>query len=128
MVHLDVKDTQTVRGVKMLKTLFGQKYTKAFIDRVAWRKAQYYENRRIKTIRENATKMAYNWSHEYPTGTPIEYIRDDIIEMWERADKVGIFQNIDQKQNIPTTEPVDRMDIIGQNGNDGLHYKEGEND
>ena len=24
----------------MLKTLFGQKYTKAFIDRVAWRKAQ----------------------------------------------------------------------------------------
>ena len=32
----------------MLKTLFGQKYTKAFIDRVAWRKAQYYENRRLK--------------------------------------------------------------------------------
>ena len=48
----------------MLKTLFGQKYTKAFIDRVAWRKAQYYENRRLRTIRENATKMAYNWAIE----------------------------------------------------------------
>ena len=84
----------------MLKTLFGQKYTKAFIDRVAWRKAQYYENRRLKTIRENATKMAYNWSHEYPTGTPIEYIRDDIIEMWERAEKVGIFSNLEKEQLI----------------------------
>lgn len=109
----------------MLKTLFGQKYTKAFIDRVAWRKAQYYENRRLRTIRENATKMAFNWSHEYPTGTPIEYIRDDIIEMWERADKVGIFSNIDEEQNIPVTKPTDRMDIIGQNGNDGLHYTQG---
>ena len=107
----------------MLKSLFGQKYTQAFLDRVAWRKTQYYENRRIKTIRENATKMAYNWSHEYPTGTPIEYIRDDIIEMWERADKVGIFQNIDAEQTIPVERSVDRMDIIGQNGNDGLHYQ-----
>ncbi len=107
----------------MLKSLFGQKYTQAFLDRVAWRKTQYYENRRIKTIRENATKMAYNWSHEYPTGTPIEYIRDDIIEMWERADKVGIFQNIDAEQRIPVERSVDRMDIIGQNGNDGLHYQ-----
>tara|TARA_B110001450_G_scaffold63629_1_gene60338 strand:+ start:173 stop:532 length:360 start_codon:yes stop_codon:yes gene_type:complete len=109
----------------MLKTLFGQKYTKAFIDRVAYRKKQYYENRRLRTIRENATKMAYNWGHEYPTGTPIEYIRDDIIEMWERADKVGIFSNIDEEQNIPVTKPTDRMDIIGQNGNDGLHYTQG---
>ena len=66
--------------------------------------------------------MAYNWGHEYPTGTPIEYIRDDIIEMWERADKVGIFQNIDAEQKIPVEKSVDRMDIIGQNGNDGLHY------
>ena len=109
----------------MLKTLFGQKYTKAFIDRVAWRKKQYYENRRLRTIRENATKMAYNWRHEYPTGTPIEYIRDDIIEMWERADKVGIFSNIDSQQDIPVNKPTDRMDIIGQNGNDGLHYTQG---
>ena len=109
----------------MLKTLFGQKYTQKFIDRVAWRKSQYYENRRLKTIRENATKMAFNWSHEYPTGTPIEYIRDDIIEMWERADKVGIFSNIDAEQHIPVEKPVSRMDIIGQNGNDGLHYTQG---
>jgi len=48
--------------------------------------------------------------------------------MWERADKVGIFQNIDAEQTIPVERSVDRMDIIGQNGNDGLHYKEGEND
>ena len=66
----------------MLKTLFGQKYTKAFIDRVAWRKAQYYENRRLRTIRENATKMAYNGGNEQHTGTPIEDIRDEVIEMW----------------------------------------------
>ena len=85
----------------MLKTLFGQKYTKAFIERVAWRKKQYYENRRLRTIRENATKMAFNWTHEYPTGTPIEYIRDDIIEMWERSARVGIFSNLDKEQNIP---------------------------
>ena len=85
----------------MLKTLFGQKYTKAFIDRVEWRNKEYYEKRRIQTIRNNAAKMAMNWTHEYPTGTPIEYIRDDIIEMWERAEKVGIFSNLEKEQNIP---------------------------
>ena len=42
-------------------------------------------------------KMAHNWSHEYPTGTPLEYIRDDIIECWERSSKVGIYTNIDKK-------------------------------
>ena len=109
----------------MLKTLFGQKYTKAFIDRVAWRKAQYYENRRPPTIRENATELAFHWPHEYPTGTPIDYIREDLNQTSTRADKVGIFSNIDEEQNIPVTKPTDRMDIIGQNGNDGLHYTQG---
>ena len=109
----------------MFKTLFGEKYTKAFIDRVEWRKKEYYEKRRIQTIRSNAAKMAMNWTHEYPTGTPLGYIRDDIIEMWERADKVGIFSNIDAEQHIPVEKPVSRMDIIGQNGNDGLHYTQG---
>ena len=85
----------------MLKTLFGQKYTKAFIDRVEWRKKEYYEKRRIQTIRNNAAKMAINWTHEYPTGTPLSYIRDDIIEMWERSARVGIFSNLDKEQNIP---------------------------
>jgi hypothetical protein len=42
-------------------------------------------------------KMAHNWSHEYPTGTPLEYIRDDIIECWERSSKVGIYTDIDKK-------------------------------
>ena len=85
----------------MFKTLFGEKYTKAFIDRVEWRKKEYYEKRRIQTIRSNAAKMAMNWTHEYPTGTPLSYIRDDIIEMWERSARVGIFSNLDKEQNIP---------------------------
>ena len=85
----------------MFKTLFGEKYTKAFIDRVEWRKKEYYEKRRIQTIRNNAAKMAMNWTHEYPTGTPLGYIRDDIIEMWERSARVGIFSNLDKEQNIP---------------------------
>ena len=85
----------------MFKTLFGEKYTKAFIDRVEWRKKEYYEKRRIQTIRSNAAKMAMNWTHEYPTGTPLGYIRDDIIEMWERSARVGIFSNLDKEQNIP---------------------------
>ena len=43
---------------------------------------------------DNAAKMAMNWTHEYPTGTPLSYIRDDIIEMWERSEGVGIFSNL----------------------------------
>ena len=85
----------------MFKTLFGEKYSKAFLDRVEWRKKEYYEKRRIQTIRNNAAKMAMNWTHEYPTGTPLGYIRDDIIEMWERSARVGIFSNLDKEQNIP---------------------------
>ena len=82
----------------MFKTLFGQKYTKAFIDRVEWRKKEYYEKRRIQTIRNNAAKMAMNWTHEYPTGTPLSYIRDDIIEMWERSEGVGIYKGLVSKE------------------------------
>ena len=83
----------------MFKTLFGQKYTKAFIDRVEWRKKEYYEKRRIQTIRNNAAKMAMNWTHEYPTGTPLGYIRDDIIEMWERSEGVGIYKGLVNKED-----------------------------
>ena len=85
----------------MLKALFNQGYSKKFMDRIEFRRKEYFENRRLQTIRENATKMAYNWTHEYPTGTPISYIRDDIIESWERAAKKGIYKNLDKKQNIP---------------------------
>ena len=87
----------------MFKALFGEKYSKAFLDRVEWRKKEYYEKRRIQTIRNNAAKMAMNWTHEYPTGTPLGYIRDDIIEMWERSARVGIFSNLDKEQNIPVS-------------------------
>ena len=82
----------------MFKTLFGEKYSKAFLDRVEWRKKEYYEKRRIQTIRNNAAKMAMNWTHEYPTGTPLSYIRDDIIEMWERSEGVGIYKGLVSKE------------------------------
>ena len=110
MAHTDVKDTQTQRGAKMFKTLFGEKYTKAFIDRVEWRKKEYYEKRRIQTIRSNAAKMAMNWTHEYPTGTPLGYIRDDIIEMWERSEGVGIYKGLlDEKGTASHMEAVQTM-------------------
>ena len=101
MEHSDANVIQTVRGVTMLKALFNQGYSKKFMDRIEFRRKEYYEKRRIQTIRDNAMKMAHNWSHEYPTGTPLEYIRDDIIECWERNSKVGIYANLDKKQNIP---------------------------
>ena len=66
----------------MLKLL-----SKKFLDRIAFRKAQYYKNKEINAVRDNAMKMAHNWSHEYPTGTPLEFIRDDIIECWKRSDE-----------------------------------------
>ena len=94
----------------MFKTLFGEKYTKAFIDRVEWRKKEYYEKRRIQTIRNNAAKMAMNWTHEYPTGTPLSYIRDDIIEMWERSEGVGIYKGLlDEKGTVSHMEAVQTM-------------------
>ena len=94
----------------MFKTLFGEKYTKAFIDRVEWRKKEYYEKRRIQTIRNNAAKMAMNWTHEYPTGTPLSYIRDDIIEMWERSEGVGIYKGLlDEKGTASHMEAVQTM-------------------
>lgn len=93
----------------MLKALFNQGYSRKFLDRIEFRRKEYFENRRLQTIRENATKMAYNWTHEYPTGTPISYIRDDIIESWERAAKKGIYKNLDKKQNIPM--PADPMTV-----------------
>jgi hypothetical protein len=96
----------------MLKALFNQGYSKKFMDRIEFRRKEYYEKRRIQTIRENAMKMAHNWQHEYPTGTPLEYIRDDIIECWERNSKVGIYKNLENKQNIPTPNVVDPLDTI----------------
>ena len=112
MEHSDVNVIQTVRGVKMLKTLFNQGYSKKFMDRIEFRRKEYYEKRRIQTIRENAMNMAHNWRHEYPTGTPLEYIRDDIIECWERNSKVGIYKNLENKQKIPTPNAVDPLDTI----------------
>jgi len=88
----------------MFKALFNQGYSKAFMDRIEFRRKEYYENRRIQTIRANAAKMAMNWTHEYPTGTPLGYIRDDIIETWERNARVGIYSGLDGVKG--PTEPT----------------------
>ena len=55
------------------------RYDEYFVDEVARSKAE---------VQKNAMKMAHNWKHEYPTGTPLLYIRDDIIACWERNGKV----------------------------------------
>ena len=88
------------------------------MDRIEFRRKEYYEKRRIQTIRANAMKMAHNWSHEYPTGTPLEYIRDDIIECWERTAGVGIYAGLDKKQNIPTTPSAIELQWTGSSGFD----------
>ena len=82
----------------MFKALFNEGYTKAFMDRIEFRRKEYFTNRRIQTIRANAAKMAVNWTHEYPTGTPLGYIRDDIIESWERSAGVGIYAGLVNKE------------------------------
>ena len=54
--------------------------------------------------------MAINWTHEYPTGTPLSYIRDDIIEMWERSEGVGIYKGLlDEKGTVSHMEAVQTM-------------------
>ena len=61
--------------------------SKALIARVKFRYAEYYAAKSNAKVKQNAMKMALNWSHEYPTGTPAEFIRDEIIACWERSDK-----------------------------------------
>ena len=106
----------------MLKALFGKGYSRAFIDRVEFRRAEYYEKRRIQTIRDNAMKMAVNWSHEYPTGTPLAYIRDDIIECWERSSKVGIYSGIDvAEEQLAKKRPIKKYINSWQSTSSKLH-------
>jgi len=94
--HIDASAIQHPLGVKMLKSLFNQTYSKRFLDKIESRRGEYYEKRRIKTINKNAMLLAGQWKHEYPTGTPIEYIRDDIIECWEKRSQAGIYSYIDK--------------------------------
>jgi len=97
----------------MFKSLFNEGYSKKFLDRIEFRRKEYYENRRIQTIRKNAGKMALNWTHEYPTGTPLSYIRDDIIESWERAAGVGIYAGLVNKKHTEShMEAVQTMDSM----------------
>ena len=83
--------------------------SRKFMDRIAFRKAAYYKNKKEQTIRNNAMKMAHNWKHEYPTGTPLEYIRDDIIECWKRTDKKR-YTGLDSSNNT-MLEPKESYDI-----------------
>ena len=62
--------------------------SKALLARIKFRYDGYYESKSKAKVRENAMKMAHNWAHEYPTGTPLLFIRDDIIACWERNGKV----------------------------------------
>tara|TARA_R110000822_G_scaffold166645_5_gene306979 strand:- start:95 stop:385 length:291 start_codon:yes stop_codon:yes gene_type:complete len=65
-----------------------KKMSKALLARIKFRYDGYYESKSKAKVRENAMKMAANWAHEYPTGTPLLFIRDDIIACWERNGKV----------------------------------------
>jgi hypothetical protein len=68
-----------------------KKMSKALLARIKFRYDEYFVDEVAKSkekVRENAMKMAHNWKHEYPTGTPLLYIRDDIIACWERTGKV----------------------------------------
>jgi len=64
-----------------------RKLSQKFLARIKWRYDQYYVGKTKQQRRDNAMKMAANWTHEYPTGTPLMYIRDEILAKWDRADR-----------------------------------------
>ena len=63
-----------------------RRLSQKFLARIKWRYDQYYLGKSYQQRRDNAMKMAHNWTHEYPTGTPLEFIRDEILAKWERND------------------------------------------
>jgi|TARA_R110001583_G_scaffold72053_1_gene202232 hypothetical protein len=65
-----------------------KRLSQKFLARIKWRYDQYYIGKSKQQRRDNAMKMAHNWTHEYKTGTPLEFIRDDILAKWDRADKI----------------------------------------
>ena len=64
-----------------------RRLSQKFLARIKWRCDQYYIGKSYQQRRDNAMKMAHNWTHEYPTGTPLMFIRDEILAKWERADR-----------------------------------------
>ena len=38
----------------------------------------------VNNTKRLAERCAEEWSHEYPPGTPREFIRDEILECWKR--------------------------------------------
>jgi len=52
-------------------------------------KYQKYSNiRHIKRVESSALKMAPLWQHEYPTGTPHQFIADQILLGWKRNNQI----------------------------------------
>ena len=66
-----------------------------FLARIKWRYDQYYVGKTRQQRRDNAMKMAANWTHEYPTGTPLMFIRDEILAKWDRADREAAGEIVD---------------------------------
>ena len=72
-----------------------RKLSQKFLARIKWRYDQYYVGKTQQQRRDNAMKMANNWTHEYPTGTPLLYIRDEILAKWDRADREAAGETVD---------------------------------
>ena len=64
-----------------------RRLSQKFLARIKWRYDQYYVGKTRQQRRDNAMKMAANWTHEYPNGTPLMFIRDEILAKWDRADR-----------------------------------------
>ena len=61
-----------------------------------------------------------SYYHE-PTGTYIPRLYGKTIYEWN---KLGLFTMKDIQAYAENEEKEKRMDVIGANGNDGLHYEE----
>ena len=72
-----------------------RRLSQKFLARIKWRYDQYYLGKTRQQRRDNAMKMANNWTHEYPTGTPLMFIRDEILAKWERADREAAGEKVD---------------------------------
>ena len=80
-----------------------------FLARIKWRYDQYYVGKTRQQRRDNAMKMAANWTHEYPTGTPLMFIRDEILAKWDRADREAAGETVDYFAERKPSFNIDAM-------------------
>jgi FMN-dependent NADH-azoreductase len=59
-------------------------------------------------------KMAHNWTHEYPTGTPLMFIRDEILAKWERADREAAGEKVNYFADKMPSFDTDAMAAMKQ--------------